>query len=167
MPVAVTTVLARRPGVALCLRRIDVYRDGWSFAFTVRASRPDFMDDDEWADLMERMQWHRPYRRGRQDGILRMGVQLPNGSKVIADDRARPEGSKPDAPRLTMRPSGGGGSDEEYDLGIHAWLWPTPPEGSLRLVYDWVTLGVPEGSLTIDSTPLIAARNNVQQVWLD
>jgi hypothetical protein len=169
-PVAVTTVLARRLGVALCLRRIDVYRDGWRFAISVRACRPETMSDDDWADVMEKVQWHRPFRRRGQEGALRMGIQFPDGSTVIGNDSGRPgtlEGGKPDGPRLTLRPGGGGGSDEEYDLGIDAWLWPAPLEGPLRLVYDWVALGIPEGSLTIDSTPLIAARDNVQEVWLD
>jgi hypothetical protein len=44
--VAIAAVLARREGVALCLRRIDVYRDGWRFAFSIRAARPEKISDD-------------------------------------------------------------------------------------------------------------------------
>lgn len=168
VPVAVTKVLARRPGAALCLRRIDVYRAGCMFALSVRASRHADMTDDQWIDLMDNLQPHRPFRRRGTDGSLRVGVELPDGSKVIGDDMSRRypfDGAEPDRPQLTMRGGGGGGSADDFDYRIDAWLWPAPQAGSLRLVYDWPALEFSEGSITIETAPLVTAREDVRNIW--
>ena len=168
VPVAVTAVLARRPGVALCLRRIDVYRAGCVFALSVRASRPADMTDEQWIDLMDNLQPHRPFRRGLAEGSLRVGVELPDGSKAISGDMSHRypfDGTEPDRPQLTMRGGGGGGTGEDYGNRMNAWLWPAPQAGSLRLVYDWAALELNEGSITIETTPLITAQENVPSIW--
>jgi hypothetical protein len=168
VPVAVTTVLARRPGVALCLRRIDVYRAGCVFALSVRASRHADMKDEQWIELMDNLKPRRPFRRGSAEGSLRVGVELPDGSKAVGGDmppRYPFDGAEPDRPQLTIRGSGGGGSDEDYDYRMNAWLWPAPQAGSLRLVYDWAALELQEGSITIETTPLITAQENVRSIW--
>jgi hypothetical protein len=168
VPVAVTTVLGRRPGAALCLRRIDVYRAGWVFALSVRASRLAGMTDEQWIELMDCLHPHRPFRRGDAEGSLRVGVELPDGSKAIGGDMSHRypfDGAEPDRPQLTMRGGGGGGSDEDYDFRMDAWLWPAPQAGSLRLVYDWAALKLNEGSITIETTPLITAQENVRSLW--
>jgi hypothetical protein len=61
--------------------------------------------------------------------------------------------------------SRGGGSGEDYDYRMNAWLWPAPQAGSLRLVYEWAALEFNEGSITIETTPLITARENVRRIW--
>jgi len=168
VPVPVTTVLARRPGAALCLRRIDVYRAGCVFAFSVRASRQADMTDEQWFELMDNLQPHRPFRRGTAEGSLRVGVELPDGSKAIGGVMAHRypfDGAEPQGPQLTMRGGGGGGSGENYDSRMNAWLWPAPQAGSLRLVYDWSALGFNEGSISIETTPLITAQENVRSIW--
>lgn len=168
VPVPVTAVLARRPGAALCLRRIDVYRAGCVFAFSVSASRQADMTDEQWFELMDNLQPHRPFRRETAEGSLRVGVEMPDGSKAIGGLRAHRypfDGAEPQGPQLTMHGRGGGGSDQNYDYRINAWLWPAPQAGSLRLVYDWAALGFNEGSITIETTPLITAQENVRSIW--
>jgi len=172
VPVAIVVVLARRPGVALCLRRIDVYREGWRFALSVRAARVDTMTDDEWFDVLELVQQRSPRRRNLGVDGLRLGIEFPDGSKVIGNEARHPAAitaSDPDTPLLTFRHSGGGGNDDEYDLGMHAWLWPAPaPErGPCRLVCDWRALNIPEQSLVIETNELVAAREHVVDVWGD
>lgn len=48
---------------------------------------------------------------------------------------------------------------------MNAWLWPAPRAGSLRLVYGWPALELNEGSITIETTPLITAQENVRSIW--
>jgi hypothetical protein len=170
VPVPVFSVLARRPGVALCLRRIDVYREGWRFAFSVRAARVEGMGDDEWFELLEHIQSRRPIRRHANPGELRIGLELPDGSRIIGNDRGWPhplKGEPTESPHLMIRQSGGGGSDDEYDLGMYGWLWPSPPHGSLRLVVDWRALDIAEQSFAVDSNRLVAARASVLDIWAD
>jgi hypothetical protein len=127
VPVAVTAVLARRPGAALCLRRIDVYRAGCVFALSVRASRQADMTDEQWIELMDNLQPHRPFRRGTAEGSLRLGVELPDGSKAIGGDMSHRypfDAAEPDRPQLTMRRGGGGGSGEAYDYRMNACPYP-------------------------------------------
>jgi hypothetical protein len=167
VPVPVTAVLARRPGVALCLRRIDVYRAGCMFALSTRASRQPDMTDEQWSELMDNFHPHRPFRRTAEDS-LRVGVELPDGSKAIGGVMAHRypfDGAEPQGPQLTVRGSGGGGSSENFDYRMNAWLWPAPQAGSLRLVYDWTALGFDEGSITVETAPLISAQEDVRSIW--
>jgi hypothetical protein len=170
VPVPIMAVLARRPGVALCLRRIDVFREGWRFALSIRASRVESMNDDEWFDVLEQVHSRGPIRRHQDGGGLRIGIELPDGSRVIGNDHGRPSAQAAiahDVPRLMLRHSGGGGSEDEYDSGMYGWLWPSPVQSSLRLVYDWRALDIPEQSFAVDSTRLVAARADVVDVWAD
>ncbi|MBT8158927.1 MULTISPECIES: hypothetical protein [Arthrobacter] len=117
---------------------------------------------------MDNLQLHRPFRRRGAEGSLRLGVELPDGSRVIGGDMSRRypfDGAEPDRPQLTVRGGGGGGSDEDYGYRIDAWLWPAPQAGSLRLVYDWPGLEINEGSITIETAPLVTAREDVLSIW--
>jgi hypothetical protein len=168
VPVAVTEVLARRRGVALILQRIDVYREGWMFVLCTRARRPPGPTDEEWGDLVEALQPHGPFRRHPAAASLRLGVELSDGSRVIADDlfhRYPLDDAEPDGPLLTQYPGGGGGSAEEYEQRVDAWLWPPPAGDSLRLFYQWEGLGIAEASITIDTAQLNIAREHVQIIW--
>jgi hypothetical protein len=89
---------------------------------------------------------------------------------VIANERARgfPHGSEQAGePRLTLNGGGGGGSEDEYNLWMSAWMWPFPPAGPLRLVYDWAALQIPEDSVTIDAGQLHSVRDDVIDIWSD
>jgi len=68
--------------------------------------------------------------------------------------------SDPDTPLLTIRHSGGGENDDEYDLGMHAWLWPAPESDSCRLVCDWRSLNIPEQSIAIETNQPVTARKH-------
>ena len=139
-------------------------------SISVRASRPVGMGDDEWADLMEKMQPHRPFRRTQTETPLRLGLEFEDGSTVIANDRAHrfQFGSvPPDEPLLTLNGGGGGGSEDDYNLGMSGWLWPFPPKGPLRLIYDWAALQLPEGSMTFSTDQLHSAREQVVNIWTD
>ncbi|MGO4860174.1 hypothetical protein AB4074_23225 [Arthrobacter sp. 2MCAF14] len=117
---------------------------------------------------MDNLQPHRPFRRGTAEGSLRVGVELPDGSKAIGGVMAHRypfDGAEPQGTQLTMSGGGGRGSGENYDYRMNAWLWPAPQAGSLRLVYDWAALGFNEGSITIETPPLITAQENVRSIW--
>ncbi len=128
------------------------------------------MTDDEWFDVLELVQQRSPRRRNHDADGLRLGIELADGSKIIGNTGHHPahmSAVDPGAPRLTVRHSGGGGNDDEYDLGMHAWLWPAPENGPCRLVCDWRSLNIPEQSLTIETDQLVSARARVVDVWGD
>lgn len=166
VPVPVGRVLTRAPGAVLSLRRIDAYSVGCSFRLQVDALRAS-VDDDRWFDIMEALE-HRLGRRRDIDGQARFGVTLADGRRASLDRAWRmesPGAETPNGPVLSMNHRGGGGSDREYSMGYRLWLWPLPPAGPLTLHFQWLDLGVPEGSVVVDAEQIVAVSAGVTPLW--
>jgi hypothetical protein len=120
---------------------------------------------------MEALEPREPFRRRDIAGAsLRLGVGLADEKRAIADERFHRyplDENEPVDPLLTLNHAGGGGSEDEYEQRMEAWLWPAPTGDSLRLVYRWEALGISEASIIVDIAELNSAREHVQDIWGD
>lgn len=161
-------MLARVPGAALTLQRLDVHRDG--IVFTVRLDMR--LDDDlspERAAELQSVLNPREHRFAARTQ-LRLGVTLPNGTRADALTNSGPPNvwsSEPEPPHLSVFRGTGNGDASRWTATAKAWLWPMPDEGVMILHYLCEAAGITEGSLDIDTAPLIAARSAVIDVWGD
>lgn len=67
----------------------------------------------------------------------------------------------PDHPVLSG--GGGGGSDRSVDRDY--WLWPLPPPGRLKVVCQWLKLGIEPTSSVIDADQIAAAAQRAVPAW--
>jgi hypothetical protein len=139
-------VLANTGDVAVAVGGMTAYPTGVSFEIRVlhREPPPD--------DMFFRL--HHP-----GPGGLRFGVELADGTRVVADRGAAEPGR---GPTLTAR--GGGGGGLSYELGF--WLWPLPPAGPLRFACTWPDEGIEETTAEVDA-PLREAATRAVELWPD
>ena len=137
-------VLANTGDVAVAVGGMTAYPTGVSF--TVRVVRREAASDDLFFRL------HHP-----GPGGLRLGVELADGAKVIAD-RSEP-GRGP-----TLTPRGGGGGGLSFELGF--WLWPLPPAGPLRFACAWPDEGIEETTAELEA-PIHEAAARAIELWAD
>ena len=138
-------VLANTGDVAVTVGGMTAYPTG--VAFEVRVLRREPGSED----VFFRM--HHP-----GPGGLRLGVELADGSRAIADRGAGEPGR---GPTLTARGGGGGLS---YQLGF--WLWPLPPAGPLRFACTWPDEGIDETTAELDA-PIREAAARAVELWPD
>jgi hypothetical protein len=92
-------------------------------------------------------------------GGLRLGVELADGSRAIADRGPEEPGRGP-----MLSPRGGGGGGLSYELGF--WLWPLPPPGPVRFACRWPDEGIEETIAEIDA-PIREAAARAAELWPD
>lgn len=170
IPVAVPAGrrLARVPGAALHLARIDVHRDGAVISLRFDIRLEDSLSPERRAivDAFLDPRSHRPsVERG-----LRVGVTTADGTAELIGPHARVfarrmSGDAPDPPQLTAVDGGGSGDGDHWTSSLGVWLWPLPAEGDVTLHYVSEAVGIPEGSITIDGGPLREAARGVTRVW--
>jgi hypothetical protein len=103
-------------------------------------------------------------------GFLRLGIELPDGSRVsnLADRRRlwRPDREAPEGP-LLIEHGGGGGSAGSGRIRMNPayWLWPLPPSGTLRLFVEWPALEISLTSTELDAAPIVRAAAASRQLW--
>lgn len=170
IPVAVPIVrrLARAPGVALNLRRLDVYRTGVTIEVQFDLWREPGVDPERWAMLGELLhpRGHRPGPAGQ----LRLGVTLGDGTRADAISGSRsvpPMQEPPTPPQLVIFGGRGSGAEDRWTSEVRAWLWPLPPAGPMTLHFVCEGLGITEGALELDTTPILAASLDARGVWED
>lgn len=170
IPVAVPMArrVTRAPGVALHLRRLDVYRTGVVIDLQFDLRREPGLDLERGAMVSELLH-PRGYRPGPA-GQLRLGVTLADGTHASADGdfRGRPWSQEPPpAPHLAIMGGGGGGDADHWTSEVRAWLWPLPPAGPLTLHYLFEGVGLDEGSVELDAAEILTASAQVIDVWAD
>jgi hypothetical protein len=156
IPVAVPMVrcLARVPGAALHLRRLDVYREGVQIELQLDVRREVDMDEarEEIVDGFLNPKRHR-YGSDRQ---LRLGVTLADGASSATDSAddwgflSSDDDQPPTPPRLSIVGGGGSGDAHQWTELFSAWLWPLPEEGPLTLHFISEALRIPEGTTVVD-----------------
>lgn len=145
-------ILATTEHLAIALVGVDVYSDGVEIRIERRLRRND-LPYDEWQRLNNAFMEHWAGHGASSAGRLRYGVVLSTGEQVLSD---RPFGfagdpmSPPESSSLVRSGGGGGGDGHSYSSNDALWLWPLPPSGSLELVLQWPTLGVPETRTSLD-----------------
>jgi hypothetical protein len=98
------------------------------------------------------------------DGFLRIGVELPDGTRVSnlagrqnLDPQVRPAGS-------VLLPAGGGSGhsgDGFATMRPGFWLWPLPEPGTLRLSVEWPVVKIPLSTVELDGARLREAAEQV------
>lgn len=165
-------VLARTESVAVLLSHIDAYPQGCRFHLLVAAQRPDGMDIDDWWDLHEVLAGgplRVPNRSGQQpmpDAVLRLGVQLADGTRAIAGASDVPcSGSAPAAPVLQLQGGGGGGGIADASFSYQLWLWPLPPPDRLDLVLQWPAVGIALTRVGLDGSAIVSAGDHCEPLF--
>lgn len=161
-----TDVLATTDNLALLLAGVRAYSDGALFLLEWRLRRLD-EDDAAWASLVRRVGG--PRLPGEQTlGSLRLGVELADGERLVADGDAwwlPAELSGPDRHVLGMANWGGGGGEETQVFSGELWLWPLPPDGPLTLAWEWPAFGVAEGTRQLSGDRIRAAAVDARPIW--
>ena len=85
-----------------------------------------------------------------------------SGTSLYAVD---PDASRDPETEITMSPSSGGGSDRHSYQTY--WVWPLPPEGTVKFVCEWPVFGIPETSVELDSALIREASERAVSVWAD
>ncbi len=103
------------------------------------------------------------------DGVLRIGIELADGSRVsnLVDRRRlwRTKG-EPEKPVL-LQHGGGSGSTGGGDISLRPgyWLWPLPPPGLITLYVEWPALGIELASVQLDAAPILEAAGESLRLW--
>lgn len=169
LPVAVHLgrILARASGHVLSLRRADVYSSGVMFKFRLNSWFDSPVTSGRRDNVYRIVE---QYAMGRGDDAqrLRLGLTLPGGVVV---DTGLQSGypsleEEPANPLLSMRGGGGGGDPHGFVSSIGAWLWPLPEPGDATMHFSCEGLGMPEGSIEIDTRVLFEAAKSVLNVRL-
>jgi hypothetical protein len=162
--------LHRSPTMVLAVKAADVYSTGCSFSLSWLFRRGEQTDED-WAGL-QHLFFHpgmgiRP-GRAQQSGLM-FGVQLPDGSKASTASQGphalMEPGRRPEPPVLAMNNSGGSAADDEFAGSALLWMWPLPPAGEIRLLAQWLDLGLEETFILLDGGQLRAAAARAQPFW--
>ncbi len=137
--------------------RFLAYPTGVEFTLDLRLRRPeDYQRDMPW-DLHGRRRPGPP-----PDDFLRLGMLLSDGAKWTNLEWRHWRADEPPQPPVVMHRGGGGGGDS---FTMRYWMWPLPPAGPLTLVSQWPAYEVPETTVVVDTTELLARASESQPIW--
>ena len=141
-------LLGRADQVAVAITSLAVYATGFEI-FVAARIRPDDRGSRTRLD---------PARVS-----FRLGMQLPDGSKVIGDHHRHGPGpdTEPDGPILSPY-AFGGGPGQRFSRW---WAWPLPPPGPLEFVCEWPELGITETRAGIDAQLILDAAQRSIRLW--
>jgi hypothetical protein len=101
------------------------------------------------------------------DGFLRLGVELPGGTKAsnIRGPRLFSE-DDPAGPVFIQR-GGRGGSGRHNRVVMHPdyWVWPLPEPGTIRVSCEWPLVGIALSSAEVDGAVLVEAAARALPLW--
>src|SRR5215207_1344501 len=146
--VPVDLIVARTPDVAVVLGGMTAYPTGVLFGVEILRRSFENEEDDPFS-----MRFQRPRKGG-----FRLGVQLPDGLRLVAGGGMQPE-------RARLSPQGGGGGGLSYEIDY--WLWPLPGEGTLRFACEWTEQGIGATIQQVDTAPIRAAAARAVELWPD
>ena len=141
-------LLGRADQVAVAITSLAAYSTGFEI-FVAARIRPDDRGPGG--------------RLGPGHESFRLGMQWPDGSKVIGDHRRHGPGpdTEPDAPILNPY-AFGGGPRQRFSRW---WAWPLPPPGPLEFVCEWPALGIPETRVSIEAQLILDAAVHSIRLW--
>jgi len=90
----------------------------------------------------------------------RFGFQFADGRRAgpnlspMGRDLPKDDAGIPTVPVLMPRGGGGGGSEWKQAF----WVWPLPPDGPLKLFFDWPERNIAEIAVTLDGTAVSPRR---------
>ena len=106
---------------------------------------------------------------GLPDGFLRVGIEYPDGrqaSNLSARQRFWHGDGEPEEPVL-FQAGGGGGSAGSGRVRLNPgyWLWPLPPQSSLRLFVEWPVAEIALSSVELAGESLLEAASRSEPLW--
>jgi hypothetical protein len=101
------------------------------------------------------------------DGFLRIGIELPDGTRASNLGRRRSMGDAPPSPPVLFQGGGGGGQSGGRSVSweMNFWLWPLPSDGVLRVYCAWPIAAIETASAEVATGPLLAASRAAERVW--
>jgi hypothetical protein len=172
LPAAVTVgrFLHRSPTLVMAVRSADVFSTGCSLSLSWLIRRGE-QDDEDWAALHSLFFQFGPgplRGQARTTGLM-FGIELPDGSKASSRSNSpygfRGNEKQPEPPTVVLNNGGGGGGEDELTGTGTIWIWPLPPAGDLRLVAQWLDVGLEETAIVLDGGQLRDAAAGVQQYF--
>ena len=169
--VPIRVVLGRTEQVAVAVVGVTAYTTGFSLTLACRwRSTP--RDGDFYSDLemFSGRGMRGPLGAELPPDLLRFGVQFADGRKATTVGGATPFPpglTSPDEEPsgLILSPTGGHGSDGEWDQGY--WLWPLPPPGALTFAIEWTSKGIEFSMHDVDAGLIIEASKSSEVLWAD
>ena len=167
--VPVELLIARSASTVVMLTGIRAFPEGLAMTLAIRLRGP-----------LERRDLHSevfdgPYQHSMgeqwQAERLKWGFEFSDGRRATnvdppawdaEDERPWKDKSwRPDRPVLNGQ--GGGGGQRAIDRDY--WLWPLPPPGRLRVVFQWPQQGIETTTHDVDAQPFLDAAARSQPVW--
>lgn len=157
--------LHRGPSLVMGVRSLEVYSTGCCIEIAW-VLRRDGMSEHEWGELGSKgFRMPMGARWSSESGLL-FGIEYADGRKaVIGHPRPAMVGTEPAVTEPVLLQAGGGGgmgTGDEWVSSSRLWLWPLPEQGDLRLVARWNDAGMPETSIVLDGSRIVAALDGVQ-----
>ncbi|CCQ46106.1 putative uncharacterized domain protein [Pseudarthrobacter siccitolerans] len=134
-----------------------VFSTGCTFEVSWMYRRTD-QDDRQWADLNAIFQRGGPHMEDgvvSVDSVLLLGVQFLDGTKATTSSQtmygpSMDMGQEPEGPVFEFWVKDGNSNDDEVAGTGSLWLWPLPPAGDLRLVAQWIDMGMAESTIVLN-----------------
>jgi hypothetical protein len=168
-PVEMDRVLARTDRAALVARAFAAHPFGYRFVVSVRLQSAGEEHHPAlrflaYPGAARPVSWGRVVAKGRlPDGMLAIGLMHADGRFAYAD-RWNPLLRHPDDDEAAAMVSDGGyGDPSAFEIPFE--VFPLPPAGPLRLIFQWPEMGIEATSLELDARPLIAAAQDAVQTW--
>lgn len=161
-------ILLGRGRAVVALRMIEAFPTGCSLHVRVYSRRPSAFGAGEWAALRESVLGDGPPHStptGEQDGKLRIGVQLGNGTRVTAMAHFSSYSDPPPQPILVERTSSADWDDWQLSSDRSVWLWPLPGVEPFEIVVEWPLAEIPPTHTAISGMEVDAAADRAQQLW--
>ena len=97
----------------------------------------------------------------------RFGFQFADGRRAgpnlspMGRDLPKDDAGIPTVPVLMPRGGGGGGSEWKQAF----WVWPLPPDGPLKLFFDWPERNIAEIAVTLDGSAVHHGGEQAIELW--
>ena len=162
-------VVARSERAAVALASLTAYPNGFELEFDIR------LRDHDLAQLIHGAP---PWLYGRLEGsprpdealpdeLLRYGIEFPDGSKATSLDEPPfpPPGDEREPSPPVLVPRGGGGGEARWDQRV--WVWPLPPPGGVRVVWEWPIAGIPLTRFELEGDSIRRSAERAVVLWED
>lgn len=150
-PVVGDLVLHPSDGIALVIRHISAFPDGFYFLLGLREREPRKNWGDVAGDFIAGTMGRSGQRNGKRPYFA---VSLANGSVIDATWRR-------DAPSLEFL--GGHGSEGYAEAQV--WCPYLPPRGNVRFLFEWPSRGVERAEAKLDGRALRSAARDARPLW--
>jgi hypothetical protein len=158
-------VLINTSDLVVFIAAVHVYPSGFSFTLSsqLRPAASAEVEDIYAEDLTHG--FNRPVRGEQAERSLRLGVQFADGRKTALHANLRwpadPSARRDEPPRMRVGRISSDSGKGDHEISVVG----LPGEGDVTLFYQWLGLGVPEGSVELDGDALRSAAARAVVLW--